>query len=208
MLAALGGLLGLGLGAAIAAAAPTLIPPGLLPPAVTVVFDLRVAAFCAAATLAVGLLFGVAPAWQATDLDPTAVLAAESRSVAGGGGRLRSLLVGARGGDRRRAAGRRRTAAAHAASRSRPSIAAIAPTEVLTMLRRSARATAIPTRESLLQFYDEVRREVAAVPGVAQRRLDQPAAADRRATRATCRSKSPAHPPSTSASGRPPTTTS
>ena len=48
------------------AAAPSLIPPGLLPPAVTVVFDLRVAAFCAAATLVVGLLFGVAPAWQAT----------------------------------------------------------------------------------------------------------------------------------------------
>ena len=34
--------------------------------AVTLAFDLRVVGFCAAAALAVGLLFGLAPAWQAT----------------------------------------------------------------------------------------------------------------------------------------------
>ena len=187
---------------------PSLIPPGLLPPAVTVVFDLRVAAFCAAATLAVGLLFGVAPAWQATRVDPTAVLAADSRSVAGGGGRLR-------GAARRRPRWRPPSCCWPApacccarSSRSRRSIAAIAPTAGADDATSTRSGSRYPTRESLLQFYDEVRRETAAIPGVAARRVDQPAAADRRATRATCRSRSSAIRRWTSASGRPPTATS
>ncbi len=166
MLAALGGLAGVGLGMTIAAAAPTLIPAGLLPPAVTVVFDFRVAAFAAAATLAVGLLFGVAPAWQATDLDPTAVLATESRSVAGGGGRLRSLLVGAEV-----ATAVVLLAGAGLLLRTLVAVETFdrgyRATEVLTMYVDPL-SDRYPTRESLIQFYDEVRREVAAVPGVAQ----------------------------------------
>jgi putative ABC transport system permease protein len=165
VLAMCGGLAGLGVGIAIAAAAPSLIPAGLLPPAVTVVFDLRVAAFCAAATLAVGLLFGVAPAWHATDLDPTAVLATESRSVAGGGGRLRSLLVGAEV-----ATAVVLLAGAGLLLRTLVAVETFdrgyRATNVLTMYVDPL-SDRYPTPESLLQFYEEVRREVAAVPGVA-----------------------------------------
>ncbi len=166
VLAAFGGLAGLGLGVAIAGAAPSLIPAGLLPPAVTVVFDLRVAAFCAAATVAVGLLFGVAPAWHATDLDATAVLATESRSVAGGGGRLRSLLVGAEV-----ATAVVLLAGAGLLLRTLVAVETFdrgyRATDVLTMYVDPLGAR-YPTRASLLQFYEEVRREIAAVPGVAQ----------------------------------------
>ena len=56
------------------ARAPSLVPQGLLPAAVTLTFDLRVVAFCAAAALIVGLLFGLAPAWQATAFPPAQAL--------------------------------------------------------------------------------------------------------------------------------------
>ena len=100
VLSLIGGALGVGVGAAILSVAPSLIPEGLLPATVTLAFDMRVVAFCAAAALLVGVLFGVAPAWQATE-----------------------LLV--RAGDRRPTAGRRRAAAADCAAcsssaRSRP----------------------------------------------------------------------------------------
>ncbi len=68
VLSTIGGVLGVGVGAAILNVAPSVIPQGLLPAAVTLSFDMRVVAFCAAAALLVGLLFGLAPAWQATRL--------------------------------------------------------------------------------------------------------------------------------------------
>src|SRR5688572_4619210 len=68
VLAALGGALGLGIGFAILTIAPSLIPVGLLPGAVSLSFDARVAAFCATAASLVGLLFGLAPAWQASGM--------------------------------------------------------------------------------------------------------------------------------------------
>ena len=51
VLAVLGGMLGIGVGAAILRAAPALIPPGLLPAAVTPAFDVRVVLFGLAAAL-------------------------------------------------------------------------------------------------------------------------------------------------------------
>ena len=68
VLAAVGGLAGMMFGAAILSVAPSLVPPGLLPSAVSLAFDERVVAFCAIASLTVGLAFGVAPAWQVTGL--------------------------------------------------------------------------------------------------------------------------------------------
>jgi putative ABC transport system permease protein len=68
VLSLIGGVLGVGLGAAILRVAPFVIPEGLLPGAVTLTFDLRVVAFCAVAALVVGVIFGIAPAWQATSL--------------------------------------------------------------------------------------------------------------------------------------------
>jgi putative ABC transport system permease protein len=65
-LAALSGLIGAGVGAAILKMAPSAIPPELLPAAVKLAFDGRVAAFCAVTTCITGLLFGLMPAWQGT----------------------------------------------------------------------------------------------------------------------------------------------
>jgi putative ABC transport system permease protein len=42
------------------------VPPGLLPNAVAIPFDGRVALFCGLVTLVVGVAFGLVPAWQAT----------------------------------------------------------------------------------------------------------------------------------------------
>ena len=68
VLAAVGGLVGMAIGAAILKVAPSLVPPGLLPSAVSLTFDARVAAFCAIASVAVGLAFGLAPTWQTTGM--------------------------------------------------------------------------------------------------------------------------------------------
>jgi putative ABC transport system permease protein len=93
VLAALGGVLGVAIGAAILSAAPSVIPQGLLPGAVALTFDIRIVAFCAAAALVVGLLFGLAPTWQATRVSTTQAIASESRTSTGVGGRMRGLLV-------------------------------------------------------------------------------------------------------------------
>jgi putative ABC transport system permease protein len=92
LLSSIGGVLGVGLGAAILSVAPSIIPQGLLPGAVTLAFDLRVAAFCAAAALVVGLVFGLAPALKAADLSSTHVVTSETRTATGRG-RMRALLV-------------------------------------------------------------------------------------------------------------------
>ncbi len=93
VLSVLGGALGCALGAAILAAAPAFIPDGLLPPTVTLVFDIRVVVFCAAAALAVGVLFGILPAFKATSIASADVIASDSRSVTGRGGGMRAALV-------------------------------------------------------------------------------------------------------------------
>src|SRR4030095_389517 len=61
VLSLLGGALGIAVGAAILEVAPSLIPQGLLPATVTLTFDMRVIAFCAAAAVLVGFLFGLMP---------------------------------------------------------------------------------------------------------------------------------------------------
>src|SRR5262249_32275833 len=89
VLSAIGGTLGVAVGAAILAVAPSIIPQGLLPAAVTLVFDVRVVAFCAATPLLVGVLFGLAPAWQATELSSSQSMASDSRTTTG-----RARLIG------------------------------------------------------------------------------------------------------------------
>jgi putative ABC transport system permease protein len=67
-LAALGGLAGAALAIGILRVAGSIVPPGLLPNALNIPFDGRVAMFCGLVTLAVGVAFGLVPAWQATGL--------------------------------------------------------------------------------------------------------------------------------------------
>ena len=169
VLAVLGGMLGIGVGAAILRAAPALIPPGLLPAAVAPAFDARVVLFGLAAALAVGVVFGVIPAWQATGGSLAGVMASESRSSTSTGRRFRSLLVAGEvaaavvllcgaglllqtllklvGGD----AGYRATSES-----------------ILTLdfSVSTGKGSRYPTAEAVAQFYDAVGRDVSALPEV------------------------------------------
>ena len=163
-LSLLGGALGLAIGGAILQAAPSLIPAQLLPAPVTLVFDFRVVAFCAGTALLVGVLFGLAPAWQATGLSLARAIGSESRTVTGRAGRIRSLLV----------VGEVATAVLLlvGAGLLLRTLLAINHVDrgyraesVLTMVVDPL-ASQFPTRPALLRFFDDVEREVMAVPGV------------------------------------------
>jgi putative ABC transport system permease protein len=93
VLAALGGLLGMAVGAAILQAAPSLVPPGLLPLSVPLAFDRRVLTFSAATSFVVAILYGLAPAWQATGMSLAHVMSLDSRTSTGGSSRLRRGLA-------------------------------------------------------------------------------------------------------------------
>jgi putative ABC transport system permease protein len=164
VLSIMGGTLGVGVGAAILSIAPSLIPPGLLPGAVTLAFDMRVVAFCAAAAIAVGLLFGLAPAWHATDFSTAQAISSESRTATGRGGKMRSLLV----------AGEVATAVlllfgAGLLLRTLLAVESIdrgyRADSVLTMLVDPLGAK-YPTEAALTQFFKSVEDEIMAVPGV------------------------------------------
>jgi putative ABC transport system permease protein len=164
LLALVGGAAGLALGAAVLRAAPAFVPEGVLPPSVQLGFDLRVVAFCAGAALVSGLLFGIAPAWQASLFPPAQALVHDGRTTTGSGGRLRAALV----------VGEVATAVAllFGAGLLLRTLAVVegvdrgydAPS-VLTMTVDPL-GSRYPTDDALLQFYEEVEREVRAVPGM------------------------------------------
>ena len=126
---------------------------------------MRVVAFCATAALLVGVVFGIAPAFQATRCAPTEAMGADSRTTTGGGGRLRNLLV----------VGEVATAVLllFGAGLLLRTLIAVQSYDrgyraesVLTMLVDPL-GSAYPTPEKLQQFFDQVEAEVRAVPGVA-----------------------------------------
>jgi len=165
VLSAIGGALGVGLGAAILQVAPMLIPEGLLPATVALTFDMRVVAFCALAALVVGIVFGIAPAFQATAMAPAEAMGADSRTTTGSGGRLRSLLV----------MGEVATAVLllFGAGLLLRTLMAVQSYDrgyraesVLSMLVDPL-GSAYPPPLKQQQFYDQVEAEVRAVPGVA-----------------------------------------
>ena len=164
VLSLLGGVAGFGLGAAILQAAPSIVPDGLLPPAVVLAADLRLVLVCAGAALFVGVLFGLAPAWRATAVPSAQALAVDNRTTVGGGGALRNLLV----------AGEVATAVLLlvAAGLLLRTLLAVQTVDrgyhaesVLTMIVDPL-ASRYPTNERLLQFYNAVADEVRALPGV------------------------------------------
>jgi putative ABC transport system permease protein len=165
VLSLLGGALGLGVGGAILQVAPMVVPEGLLPPTVTLAFDLRVVAFCAGAALLVGVVFGIVPACHATSVAPTEAMGVDSRTITGGAGRLRSLLVMSE------------VATAvlllFGAGLLLRTLIAVQSFDrgyraesVLSMLVDPL-GSSYPTPERLQQFFDQVEAEVRAVPGVA-----------------------------------------
>jgi putative ABC transport system permease protein len=93
VLAVLGGTLGMAAGAAILKAAPSVIPPGLLPQSVPLAFDQRVLLFSVATALTVAVLYGLAPAWLATGTSLANVMSLDSRTAPGGSSRLRRGLA-------------------------------------------------------------------------------------------------------------------
>ena len=93
VLSTLGGTVGAAIGAAILRAAPALIPRGLLPVSLTLHFDGRALLFCLGASSVVAILYGLAPAWHATDASPIQAMTAEGRTTTGSGSRFRRLLA-------------------------------------------------------------------------------------------------------------------
>jgi putative ABC transport system permease protein len=93
VLAALGGAVGMAVGATILKAAPSIVPVGLLPQSVPVAFDQRVLAFSVATTFAIAILYGLAPAWQATGTSLVHLMSLDTRTATGGGATLRKGLA-------------------------------------------------------------------------------------------------------------------
>jgi putative ABC transport system permease protein len=167
LLSLVGGGLAIAVSAAILAVAPSLIPTALLPPTVTLAFDWRVAAFCAAAAVGVGVTFGLVPAVKATRTSSAQVMAADSRTTTdGGGGRVRGLLVVAEVATA--------VVLLFGASLLLRTLIALSSVDrgyhaehVLSLLMDPL-GSSYPTPESLQQFYDAVEREIRVVPGVQQ----------------------------------------
>ena len=164
VLSMIGGGLGIGFGAFILRVAPAVIPEGLLPGAVTLTFDVRVVAVCVGVSLLVGLLFGVGPAWQATDLPTIQALASDGRTMTGRGGRTRALLV----------VGEVATAVlllfgGGLLLRTLLAVRSVDPgyraENVLTMMVDPL-GSRYPTDSALLQFLEAIEHEVVGLPGV------------------------------------------
>jgi putative ABC transport system permease protein len=168
VLAAVGGLAGMAVGAAILKVAPSRVPVGLIPSAVSFAFDERVVAFCGIASLLVGLAFGLAPAWQVTGLSAVQAMGTESRATARGG-RFRSVLVIAEV-----AAAVLVLCGAGVLLRTLITLQGIDPgsraQDALTMVFNLPMDGRTPTRyateETVHRFFDSVQQEVAQSAGV------------------------------------------
>jgi len=164
LLSCVGAIVGGGIGAMILRAAPSVIPEGLLPAAVTVTFDMRVIAFCAVTALLVGLLFGLAPAWHATGVASSHAMASDNRTMTGRGGRIRGLLVVAEVSTA--------VLLLFGAGLLLRTLLAVETVDrgyradrVLTMMVDPL-GSSYPTPEALLQFFDSVEREIRSIPSV------------------------------------------
>ncbi|MGD0446017.1 MAG: ABC transporter permease [Edaphobacter sp.] len=94
LLAIAGGLLGIGVGYAMLQALVAIMPRGTLPDEADLHLNLPILLFTLAATTFAGLLFGSAPAWYASRIDPGEALKEGNRAGVGAGRhRLRQGLV-------------------------------------------------------------------------------------------------------------------
>jgi putative ABC transport system permease protein len=169
VLASMGGVLALAVAAAVIAAAPSIVPAGVLPAAVALSFDARVAAACALCTLAVGVLFGLAPGWQSSRGRLADAMAADAR-VTRRAGWLRSGLVGVQV-----AAAVLVLCGAGLLLRALVTLQGLdsgpRATDVLTAIVNlpfptPGTAAPYPTAAAALRFYEAVEDEVRAIPGV------------------------------------------
>ena len=93
VLAGLGGVFGIAVGATILKAAPSIVPPGLLPQSVPLAFDQRVLVFSVATTAVIAILYGLAPAWQATSHSLMHIMSLDTRTATDGNSKLRKGLA-------------------------------------------------------------------------------------------------------------------
>jgi putative ABC transport system permease protein len=169
VLASIGGVFALAVAAALLALAPSIVPPGVLPGTIALSFDGRVVAASVVSTLAAGILFGLAPAWQSTRARLTEALATEGRITRKGRG-VRSALVavqvavavlvlcGAGLLLRTLIAVQTMDIGARATELLTGTVGLPFPTQ--------GGPSEFPTPASLLRFYDAVAEEVRAIPGV------------------------------------------
>lgn len=94
LLAVIGGALGVGLGVGLLHAILSIVPEGILPSEANLQLDIHVLLTALATTTAAGLLFGCAPAWYASRVDPGESLKDGGRTSAGTSShRLRRGLI-------------------------------------------------------------------------------------------------------------------
>jgi putative ABC transport system permease protein len=94
LLAIVGGLLGIGVGYAMLRGLMAIMPRGTLPDEADLHLNIPILLFTLAATTLAGLLFGSAPAWYASRVDPGEALKEGNRTGVGAGRhRLRQTLV-------------------------------------------------------------------------------------------------------------------
>jgi putative ABC transport system permease protein len=94
ILALLGGGLGVGLGVGLLRIILSIVPDGILPTEANFQLDVHVLVVAVAATTLAGLLFGCAPAWYASRVDPAESLKDGGRSGTGAGShKLRGGLI-------------------------------------------------------------------------------------------------------------------
>jgi putative ABC transport system permease protein len=163
LLAMFGGVAGLVVTWGALEIAPVVIPAGILPASVVLAFDERVMAFAFAASLTTGVLFGLAPAWQASGISLAKAMATGGRTPTRGHEVFRKAL----------ATGEIAIAIlliveAGLLLRTLLSLNGVdsgyRAENVLTMY------TALPfsrySQAQALGFYQSVEREIAAIPGV------------------------------------------
>ena len=132
-------------------------------------FNLRVVSFGLIAAIAVGVVFGVVPAWQATRMSLASVMASESRSTTSSGRRLRGLLVSGEV-----AAAVLLLCGAGLLLQTlwtlvRSETGYRSPSESVLTLDFSVstgEGSRYPTSESVMLFYESVARDVSALPDV------------------------------------------
>jgi putative ABC transport system permease protein len=164
LLAFLGGAAGIALAWTVVLAAPRFLPTDTLPAGVRLALDLRVVAFSAALTMLTGLLFGLAPAWQAARISLTDALRAGGQAATEGMGLFRSALAVAE-----IAVAVMLVAGAGLLLRTLVSLdqvdTGVRADHVLTA-QLSLSGVRYRKPASTLPLYQAVEREVAALPGV------------------------------------------
>jgi len=164
VLASLGGILGTALAAALMRAILALMPAFTLPSEVDPRLSVPVLLFTLAAALVSGVLFGCAPAWQATRLDLNETLKEGGRSAVGRRSRVQRVLVVAEF-----ALALTLLAGGGLAVHSLMNLSRVDlgfPTERLLTFFLPVPPARLEGPERVLLFYGQLRDRIATLPGV------------------------------------------